>query len=228
MATSPKKNIILALPGTECSTNFLMQWSETILELTKQGYSIGVSTGKSTQPREARIQSMGTNILFGKDQKPFGEKTAYDVFVSIDYEVIFTPKQVIELIEDTDKYPFISGVYRMGDASRLSYVSNLDDEFFLKNGTYEFAKVDSVDPNMKHIPVKRTELGFFACTREVLEKLEYPYFNHLPVEVQSNEDKTIIYLPSDSEAFCMNLESAGYVIHVNTDLRVGHEKKIIA
>ena len=228
MATPSKKNVILALPGTvECSSNFLMQWSETILELTKQGYSIGVTIGRSTQPREARIQTMGTNILAGKDQKPFGENAEYDVFVSIDYEVIFTPKQVIELIEDTDKYPFISGIYRMNDASSLSFVSKLDDEFFLKNGRYELAKVETINLNVKHIPVRRTELGFFACTREVLEKLEYPYFNHLPVEMQS-DDKTIVYLPSDSDAFCMNLESAGYTIHVNTDLRVGHEKKIIA
>jgi len=227
MTTPSKKNIILALPGTECSTTFLMQWSETILELTKQGYYIGVTTGRSLREQESRIQSMGTNVLSGKDQKPFGDKTEYDVFVSIDYESIFTPKQVIELIEDTDKYPFISGVYRMGDMSRLSYINKLDDEFFLKNGAYEFAHVDSVSPNVKHIPVKCTELGFYACTREVLEKLEYPYFNHSPIEVQSEDGKTIVYMPSDSEAFCRNIESAGYVIHVNTDLRVGCEKKIV-
>lgn len=226
MATQTKR-IILALPGSKYSATFLLQWSDTIIELTKQGYSIGISTGLNNGHHTARLQSMGTRILSGKDQKPFGGQTEYDVFVSVDSEVIFTPKQIIELIEDTDKYPIIAGVYRVGDTAHLSYMENVDDAFFKKNGGYEFARVDSVDPNRKHVPVKHTELGFFACTREVLTKLEYPYFHHAPVEIQGDDDKTLVYMLSEYEAFCRNVNSAGYTIHVNTDLRVGHEKKII-
>jgi hypothetical protein len=228
MTITPMKRVIFGLPGTECSTNFLMQWSDTILELTKQGYSIGISTGLIARGRSAHLRTLGTNPLRGKDQKPFDGKMEYDVWVHIEPNAIFTPKQLIELIEDTDKYPVISGVYRIGDTTpRLSFMYELDDEFFKKNGTYEYAHADSVDPNKKHIPVKHTDLGFFACTREVLEKLEYPYFHHPPVEIPIEDDTTLMHIPTDHEAFCMNINSAGYKIYVNTDLRIGNEIKLI-
>lgn len=222
-----KKHIILALTGHEYSSSFLMQWSETILELTKQGYSIGVSTGVNKRTHIARLQSLGLEPLRGKDQKPFDGKVPYDVWLSIDHDVIFTPKQVIELVEDTDKFPVISGMYRVDGAVNLSYISKFDDEYYKKNGGYEMARVESVDPNRKHIPVDHTEMGFFACTREVIEKMTYPYFYHPPIEIQTEDDKTLVHMVTDDEAFCRNVKTAGYVVHVNTDVRVGREKKIV-
>jgi len=227
MAT-PSKRVILGLVGNECSTTFLIQWSETILELSKQGYSIGVSTGISKNPLNARIMSLGCGTLYGKEQKPFNGSSDYDVFISIDTETIFTPKQVIELIEDTDKYPIVSGVHRMVNSKNMSFRENEDQEYFKKHGGYEFANIESVNPNKKHIRVKHTELGIFACTREVFEKLEYPYFRHQTIEIPGEDDKTLLHVPTESEAFCMNANAAGIAIHVNTDVRVGHEYKTIS
>jgi hypothetical protein len=231
MSSKTNKRVILSLPGTEYSATFLLQWSDTILELTKQGYSIGVSAGLSDEQSLSHYRTIGTDVLRGKEQIPFEGKMDYDVWVNIDSKVIFTPKQVIELVEDTDKYPIISGVYRMSDTSRLSYITEFNDEYFKKNGAYEFTNIDSVNPNMKHVPIKYTDIGFFACTREVLEKLEYPQFYHAPVEIEGGgEDENghgLLHVPSYAEAFCRNINSAGFIIHVNTDLRVGHEKKLI-
>lgn len=226
MAT-PSKRVILGLVGTECSTTFLIQWSETILELSKQGYSIGVSTGISKNPLNARILSLGCETLYGKEQKPFNGNSDYDVFISIDTDIIFTPKHVIELIEDTDKYPIIAGVRRMGNTKTMSFRLVDDQESFKKRGGYEFIDIESINPNKKHTPVKHTELGIFACTREVFEKLEYPYFTHQTVEIPGGDDKTLLHVPTESEAFCMNANAAGITVHVNTDVRVGQELKTI-
>lgn len=226
MAT-PSKRVILGLVGKECSTTFLIQWTETILELTKQGYSIGVSGGGSKNLLNARIVSLGCGTLFGKEQKPFNGNSDYDVFISIDMDMIFTPKQVIELIEDTDKYPIIAGVHRMGSTKTMSFRVTDDQDFFKKNGGYEFIDAESVNPNKKYIPVKHTELGIFACKREIFEKLEYPYFRHQTIEIPGEDDKTLLHVPTESEAFCMNANAAGIAIHVNTDVRVGYEIKTI-
>jgi len=44
------------------------------------------------------MQTFGYNTLNGKDQKPF-QGQDYDVFVTLDSDIIFSPEQLIELIE---------------------------------------------------------------------------------------------------------------------------------
>ena len=65
-----------------------------------------------------------------------------------------------------------------------------------------------------------------ACTREVLEKIEYPYFNY-PTEELEVDGKTISQIFSEDVSFSKRVTDAGYKIVINTDLRVGHEKKLI-
>ena len=108
------KKVIVAFPGREYSGDFLMVWSETLLALTKEGYQIALVNQYSSFAPFARMKTLGLDVLRGKDQKPFDGKLDYDVWLTIDSDVIFTPKQVMEIIEDTDKYPVVSGMYRLG------------------------------------------------------------------------------------------------------------------
>jgi hypothetical protein len=198
MATS--KKVIISLPGNEYSPAFLMGWSETLLKLTQQGYQIALTSDYSEYSPFTRMKSLGLDNTRGDDQKPFDGKVDYDVWVTIDSNIIFTPKQVIELIEDTDKYPVISGIHRLPDMKSISAVRKLDDKFFSENGAYEYIKLDTFDKDIKHVNV---------------------------VKVHEVGDKSVSQVLPDDASFCKRLLDAGHTITLNTDLIVGNEKKLI-
>lgn len=222
----PKKNVIIAFPGKEFSGTFLMQWSESLLKLTQLGYKIALTSDYSAYIPFTRMMTLGLDTMRGNEQKPFDGKVEYDVWVTIDSDIIFTPKHLIELIEDTDKYPVISGMYKMSNSKYIAAVKEWNLAHFIKNGVYEFIDPETFDKDLKHHEVAYVGMGFMACTREVLEKIEYPYFNY-PTEELEVDGKTISQIFSEDVSFSKRVTDAGYKIVINTDLRVGHEKKLI-
>ena len=223
---SPKKNVVIALPGKEFSGTFLMQWSESLLKLSQLGYKIALTNDYSAYVPFTRMMTLGLDTMRGNEQKPFDGKVEYDVWVTIDSDIIFKAKQLIELIEDTDKFPVISGVYRMSNSKYIAAVREWNLAHFIKNGVYEFIDPETLDEDVKHHEVAYVGMGFMACTREVLEKIEYPYFNY-PTEELQVDGKTISQVFSEDVSFSKRVTDAGYKIVINTDLRLGHEKKII-
>lgn len=222
----PKKNVIIAFPGKEFSGTFLMQWSESLLKLTQLGYKIALTNDYSAYVPFTRMMTLGLDTMRGNEQKPFDGKVDYDVWVTIDSDIIFTPKHLIELIEDTDKYPVISGMYKMANSKYIAAVREWNLAHFIKNGVYEFIDPETFDKDIKHHEVAYVGMGFMACTREVLEKIEYPYFNY-PTEELEVDGKTISQVFSEDVSFSKRVTDAGYKIIINTDLRIGHEKKLI-
>tara|TARA_B100000497_G_scaffold92116_1_gene102884 strand:+ start:62 stop:742 length:681 start_codon:yes stop_codon:yes gene_type:complete len=222
----PKKNVIIAFPGKEFSGTFLMQWSESLVKLTQLGYKIALTNDYSAYVPFTRMMTLGIDTMRGNEQKPFDGKVEYDVWVTIDSDIIFTPKHLIELIEDTDKCPVISGMYRMSNSKYIAAVKEWNLAYFIKNGVYEFIDPETFDKNVKHHEVAYVGMGFMACTREVLEKIKYPYFNY-PTEELQVDGKTISQVFSEDVSFSKRVTDAGYKIVINTDLRVGHEKKLI-
>ena len=214
--------VILALPGRTFSGTFLMNWSQTLMTLTKKGYDFMVTNEYSSFVSFSRMKTLGLDVLRGADQKPFGGQVEYDVWLTIDSDIVFTPEQVIELLEDTKTYPVVSGLYRMQDMKHLACVKSWDTEYFKKTGSFEFMKADELEREDKSISVAYNGMGFFACRREVLEKMKYPYFSYPLIEFDGLKD-----MCSEDVAFCKNLKDAGFEVIVNTTLRVGHEKTLV-
>jgi hypothetical protein len=79
----------------------------------------------------------------------------------------------------------------------------------------------------KFMKVSYVGLGFFACRKEVLDKLQYPYFNSDLQHIKGENGVDIVDMSSEDVSFCKNIQKAGYDIMLNTRLRVGHEKPII-
>ena len=219
------KKVILALPGTEFSEQFILAWTETILDLSKQGYPVAVISGFSENKQFSRMNTIGVDIKRGQDQKPFDSKVEYDVWLSIDSNILFTPKQVVELIEDTDKYPIVSAVYRVNQ-NELSAIYSIDDELLAKHGNYPRLTKEMLDPNLKHVNVAATDLGMIACRKDALETIQYPHFFYPLVNIKT-EENDISSIVSDSMAFCMKVRDAGLEITINTDVMVGNQQKII-
>ena len=221
------KKVVVALPGREYSGTFLTNWSETLMLMVQKGYKITMINEYSSFVSFSRMKTLGLNVLRGATQVPFGGQLDYDVWLTIDSDIVFTPNQVIELIEDVDKYPVVSGLYRMADLKHYAAVKEWDIEYFKKHGTFQFLKVDELDTSEKYMKVAYNGMGFFACRKGIIENLKYPYFSYPLIEIEAEDGKLLRDMCSEDVAFCKNLKDAGYHVIVNTSLRVGHEKTLV-
>jgi hypothetical protein len=219
--------VIIALPGREYSGTFLMNWTQAIILLINKGYSVEIVNEYSSFVSFSRMKTLGLDVMRGADQKPFNGMCDYDVWLTIDSDIIFTPEQIVELIEDTKKYPVVSGLYRMTDLKHFAAVREWDIDYFKSHGSFKFIDINELDRRKKYIKVAYNGMGFFACRREVLEKMKYPYFNYPLVEIEGEDGKLIRDMCSEDVAFCKNISDAGYDIIVNTRMRVGHEKTLV-
>ena len=219
--------IIIALPGIRYSGKFMMNLMNTVTTLNNKGYEIIATNEYSSYVTFSRMKTLCLDVLKGADQIPFGGKIDYDVWLTIDSDIIFTPEQVLQIIEDTEKYPVVSGLYRMEDLKHYAAVKEWDVEYFKKTGSFEFLKVEDIDTFDKYMPVAYNGMGFFACRHGVIEKLKYPYFSYPLIEIEAENGKLIRDTCSEDVAFCKNLTDAGFEVIVNTSLRVGHEKVLV-
>jgi len=228
-----KKVVVIALPGNSYSGTFLMSWTHTKDTLWKRNYEVVVLNRYSSFVSFSRMQTLGLDVRRGPNQKPFDGKLKYDVWLSIDSDVIFTPEQVIELIENTEIHPVVSGLYMMADLQHFPCISDWNEKYFEENGTFEFLTPDSIEnykkeTQQKFMPVVYNGMGFFACRYGVIEEMHYPYFwDELQTIRNSNGEVVMQDMCSEDVAFCRGLKKAGHTIYVNCDIRVGHEKKLI-
>lgn len=251
----PKKTrVVVGLPGDHFSQAFILSWTQALhVLISSNRYDIIVSPGKSSFVSFARMQTLGLDVRRGKNQKPFNGES-YDVYVSIDSDVVFSPAQLIELIECTRLHPVVSGYYMMADNKHFAVVKDWNKEYFAKNGTFQFLEpkdteaavkkfVDEIEARKaaeeakkENLPsisepefmkVSYTGLGFFACRKDVLDDLQYPYFNRELQRIRGSDGTEMVDMCSEDVAFCKNIEDAGYDIMLNTRLRVGHEKSMI-
>lgn len=230
-----KTRVVIALPGNHFSNNFLMSWTRTLNALWKKNYEVIVLSRYSSFVTFSRMQTLGLDALRGPNQKPFDGKLDYDVWITIDSDMVFNPEDVIEIIENTKIHPVVSGLYLMADRTHFACVEEWDESYFIKNGSFKFIKEDHVNsykealaPNVPFMKVAYNGMGLFACRKGVIESLKYPYFDR-PTQEIIDENGVVIAreICSEDVGFCKNLIDAGHSIYVNCNVRVGHEKSYI-
>ena len=219
--------VVIALPGRTYSGRFMMNLLNTMMIMKSRGYDVILTNEYSSYVTFSRMKTLGLDVLKGVDQKPFDGKIDYDVWLTIDSDIVFSPEQVMELVEDTKTYPVVSGVYRMEDLKHYACVKEWNVDYFKKMGTFQFVKVDDFERAPKFVSVAYNGMGFFACRKEVIEKLKYPYFSYPLIEIEGKDGVIIRDTCSEDVAFCKNLTDAGMEIIANTTLRVGHEKTLV-
>ncbi len=227
-----KKRIIIGLPGDNFSSRFLLCWTNALATLwSSDKYEVVIAPGTGSFVSFVRMQTLGLDVKRGIGQKPFNG-TEYDVWITIDSDVVFNPDHLISLIESTEKHPVVSGLYRMSDLTHFAAVKEWDVNYFVENGTFEFLTQEKIDAwksetELKYMPVNYTGMGFFACRKEVLDKLTYPYFNGELQEIVGDNGTVLRDMSSEDVNFCKNISNVGYEIVINTDIRVGHIKPLI-
>ena len=122
------KKIIFALPGDNFSSKFMISWTSMLSKLwDTRKYDIMISPSTGSYVPFVRMHTLGLDTLRGHDQKPFNNQD-FDVWVTIDSDIVFTPDQIIELIESTEEHPVVAGMYRMADLTNYAFVKDWDIE----------------------------------------------------------------------------------------------------
>jgi hypothetical protein len=232
----PRRRVVVALPGREFSGNFLTAWTRTLHLLWRMNWEVVVVNRYSSFVTFSRMQTLGLDVLRGAGQKPFGAggegALDYDVWVTIDSDVVFSPEQFVELVECTDVHPVVCGAYRMADLKHYAAVQTWDTAYFAATGAFQFLTPEAVEAwkattGQKFMPVAYAGMGFMAVRREALESLTYPYFYQPLQEIAGADGKLLRDMCSEDVAFCKNLEAAGHTVYLHTGIRVGHEKMLV-
>ena len=227
---STKKIIALAFQGENFSSKFLLCWTNTLSYLWQSGnYEFLIASGDNSSIFHSRLRTLGLN---NEIQKPFnGAK--FDYWITIDKNMLFTPQQLLDMIESLEKHPIVSGLYKSDDAVSFFAVKELDNDYFSRNGTFKYLTQDDLDNwkkevDSKYIPVDFVGLSFFGMQSSVFDKLEYPYFNGDNLVIQKSDNLgTYNVVPSEDYNFCLKLKNAGYQVMLNTDLRLGNSVNLI-
>jgi hypothetical protein len=224
-----KKKVVIGLPGNTFSSKFIVSWTSSLNTLWETNkYDIIVSPGVSSFVPFARMQTLGLSNLRGIDQKAF-DGMEYDVFVSIDSDIVFTAQNLIDLIEATEEKDVVAGYYRMNDLKNLAVVKDWDINYFKKTGSFKYLQHEDIEQlkSEKFVKVAYCGMGFIALTKTAIDSLSYPYFYTDLQEFKGQDGKLIREMCSEDVSFCKNLEKEGFEINIMPNLRVGHEKALI-
>jgi GT2 family glycosyltransferase len=163
---------------------------------------------------------LGADVSRGENQKPFDGKVEYTHLMWIDSDIIFAPQQFQKLL-DADK-DIVSGLYLMDNGKQFATVKDWDEEFFKKNGYFQFLSPDDIKDKKDLIEVSYTGMGFMLVKKGVFESMTYPWFKPIEKRIGNMVDFTM-----EDVAFCLRANEKGYKIWIDPQIRVGHEKKVI-
>ena len=158
-------------------------------------YDIVVSPGVSSFVSFARMQTLGLSNLRGMNQKAF-DGMDFDIFVTIDSDIIFTAQNLINLIEATNEKDVVSGYYRMSDLKNFAIVKDWDINYFKKTGSFRYLQQDDMEKykEEKYLNVAYCGMGFMALTKKAIDSLSYPYFHTELQEFKGIDGKLIKYV----------------------------------
>ena len=218
------KVVVFCLPGRSFTNNFLTSWSELLLWCINNGITPLMVNRYSPNLYYVRNMCLGGNTVAGIHQKPFSGQVKYDYLMWIDSDVVFTPKQFVDLLEMNK--PIASGLYMMHDNVHYATVEEMNDDIYRKNGHYKFLTREDLKNKVGPFPVDYTGFGWMLIKQGVFEELEYPWFRPLWSDF-STETTTIQEFCMEDVAFCKLVKEKGYPVWIHPNVIVGHEKMMI-
>jgi len=212
--------LVFCMPGRTYSREFLLAWSDLLMQATARGHQCMISQQYSSVVHFARAKCLGGDVLKGPDQKPFQGQVDYDAMMWIDSDVIFKPEDFFALLDSP--HDVTAGLYMMEDMQSFATVKEWNEDFFKKMGTFKFLRPDDIVGAPKYLPVAYTGMGWMLIRKGVVESIKYPWF-WSPLQTIGD----LVDMNSEDVAFCRALTEAGHVVHIDTKIRVGHQKMLI-
>ena len=216
--------IVFCLPGREYSREFLLAWSDLLMQASAKGHQCMISQQYSSVVHFARAKCLGGDVLKGPDQKPFQGQIEYDAMMWIDSDIVFKPEDFFRILESP--HDVTAGLYMMEDLTHMAAVKEWNQDFFAKNGSFKFLRPDDIVGAPEYMEVAYAGMGWMLIRKGAVEDIKYPWFRS-ELNTMWDGDKMLVDLCSEDVSFCNALKAAGHPIHIDTKLRVGHQKKMI-
>jgi hypothetical protein len=212
--------VVFCMPGKSYSREFLLAWSDLLMQATARGHQCMISQQYSSVVHFARAKCLGGDVTKGPDQKPFQGQVDYDVMMWIDSDIVFKPEDFFALLESP--HDVTAGMYMMEDLQHMAVVQKWDEDFFAKNGTFEFLRPEDLKDAPQYMPVAYAGMGWMLIRKGVIEDLKYPWF-WSPLETVGG----LTDMNSEDVALCKAMTTAGHQVFIDTKIRVGHQKLML-
>lgn len=213
-------SVVFCIPGREFSGRFLDCWTEFLGACNAAGVQYAVAREYDPVVYYARNKVLGGNTRSGPKQAPWGGAIPYDYMLWIDSDVIFRFQDFVALLER--QVDVVSGLYLMADGKRFAAVEKMDEEHFKAGGAFEFLTPEAIAGKDALMPVDYSGFGFTLVRRGVFEKLEYPWFRPVFMEIDGCREFT-----SEDVGFALEAKRAGVQVYVDPRVIVGHEKSVV-
>lgn len=212
----PTKTIMFCLYGKEFSSQFLISWSEIILQCILNNYRPLISMDYDKNVFLSKNKILGGNILTNNaNQKVFQGSVEYDYVLMLDKSVVFTFNDLTKLIDSP--YECTSGVYLLNN-EYTNVVSKFNMDIYKEQNAINFVKyedlikMDKIDN--RYIKCEFVDNGWLMFKKGALEKLDYPWFDY--------KLENSINVFSDSYSFCKKLEEYNIDIMVDTNFKMAY------
>ena len=223
--------LVFCLPGKSYDRQFLLSWSDLLMQASAKGHQVMISQQYSSVVHFARAKCLGGDVLKGPDQKPFQGEVDYDAMMWIDSDVVFKPDDFFNLLESP--HDVTGGLYMMEDLQHFATVQDWNEDFFIKSGSFKFLRPEDIEGAPQYKPVAYTGMGWMLIRKGVVESIKYPWFHSelqtvgRTVLSDGTEGPSLVDMNSEDVSFCRAITAAGHQIYIDTKIRVGHQKLLV-
>jgi len=211
-----KVDYVFCLPGKNFSSNFLMSWTNSLIELMKQSENFIVVnryTSIVSYTRNQIIRSFPgeepnlTNIL------PFDGRLEAKKIIFIDDDMVWNFENLNKILKS--KKDIISGFYKM------TLIDNEKNNLLAAKKNRKFLISKDIENKKQLIELQFVGFGFIAINFEVFKKIKFPWFQTYDFVDEKNGH--VLNFGEDFD-FCQKAINAGYKIYGDPTVKVGHEK----
>ena len=212
------KTIIICCPGDCFSGKFIKCLTELIKHLNTIGFKVYFCGAYSRNIYEARNKCMFGSPTKGFNQQPFNGME-YDYILWIDSDMVFSPSDFDLLYKEG--IDVISGLYIMANDKEFAAVEYWDEEYFQKNGSFQFIGKEDIRTRYMSFKVEYVGFGFILFKHGIFEQLQYPWFEPTYLKIKTARDFSM-----EDVTLCLKLKEKNIDIYVNPSVILGHEKTV--
>ena len=212
------KTIVICCPGNSFSGTFIRSLTHLVRHLTSKGFQVYLCNAYSRNIYEVRNKCMLGSPTKGSNQQPFNG-IEYDYMLWIDNDIIFTSAD-FDLLYKHD-VNVISGLYVMANDKEFAVVEYWDEEYFQKNGSFEFLAKENIRTRYMPFRVEYVGFGFILFKHGIFEQLQYPWFEPTYLNIKTSRDYSM-----EDVTLCLKLKEKNIDIYVHPNVVLGHEKTV--
>lgn len=211
-------DVLIATPGAKMEAQYVRSLVATLAECDKRGITYKWLSGYSSLVHHARelTASGGQGLELNPDHKgPVGDSVTYNKIFWIDSDIEWAPKQFFQLYDAPEEV--ISGGYLLANGQTTTVHTQEFPQGIPKNVAKKMSRV---------IQVQGVGFGFVAVKSGVFERMERPWFAHVPQQVMTSSGKHIFDSLGEDVSWCIRAQRAGVPIHFDPGVLVNHIKTI--